>query len=158
MFADPSFRQAFRRDWESRAARVFHRNLADMWVVASPLQARPANHSTHWPKRRDASRSNISSICWPNTTRQFRWKTVVTNDRDAQRHFLFAVDTTLPGFNDSGAHARNMAFQDGGLQMLQQVLMNPQLMTIEKAVHKLTGQSGDVARTRRRFPEACGAG
>ncbi len=72
-----------------------------------------------------------------------RWKTVVTNDRDAQRHFLFAHDTALPGFNDSGAHARNMAFQDGGLQMLQQVLANPQVMPLEKAIHKLTGQSAE---------------
>jgi N-acyl-D-aspartate/D-glutamate deacylase len=70
-----------------------------------------------------------------------RWKTVVTNDRAAQRQFLFAHDTALPGFNDSGAHARNMAFQDGGLQMLQQVQANPDLMPIEKAIHKLTGQS-----------------
>ena len=72
-----------------------------------------------------------------------RWKTVVTNDRPEQRQFIFAHDTTLPGFNDSGAHARNMAFQDGGLQMLQQVLTNPHLMTIEKAIHKLTGQSAE---------------
>jgi N-acyl-D-aspartate/D-glutamate deacylase len=36
-----------------------------------------------------------------------------------------------------------MAFQDGGLQMLQQVLMNPDVMPIEKAVHKLTGQSAE---------------
>jgi N-acyl-D-aspartate/D-glutamate deacylase len=70
-----------------------------------------------------------------------RWKTVVTNDRAAQRQYLFAHDTALPGFNDSGAHVRNMAFQDGGLQMLQQVQANPHLMPIEKAIHKLTGQS-----------------
>ena len=36
-----------------------------------------------------------------------------------------------------------MAFQDGGLQMLQQVQANPHVMSIEKAIHKLTGQSAD---------------
>ena len=55
-----------------------------------------------------------------------RWKTVVTNDRARERQYILAHPTTLPGFNDSGAHARNMAFQDGGLQMLQQVLLNPE--------------------------------
>jgi N-acyl-D-aspartate/D-glutamate deacylase len=34
-----------------------------------------------------------------------------------------------------------MAFQDGGLQMLKQVLANPGVMPIEKAIYKLTGQS-----------------
>ena len=50
------------------------------------------------------------------------------------RQYLFAHDTTLPGFEQLRAHARNMAFQDGGLQMLQQVLLNPELMPIEKAI------------------------
>ncbi len=37
MFADPAYRKAFRKDWESKATRVFHRNLNDMWIVASPV-------------------------------------------------------------------------------------------------------------------------
>ncbi len=82
-----------------------------------------------------------------------------------RRQFLLSHDTTLPGSNDSGAHVRNMAFQDGALQMLQQVLLNPQLMPLEKAIHKLTGQSAawlgldcglcgpGVGRCRRDFPD-----
>ena len=141
MFSDPSFRQAFRRDWENRAARVFHRNLADMWIVASPIAGQAGKSFDELARAAEREPLDYFLDLLAQHDSAIRWKTVVTNDRDAQRHFLFAHDTTLPGFNDSGAHARNMAFQDGGLQMLQQVLLNPRLMTIEKAVHKLTGQS-----------------
>jgi N-acyl-D-aspartate/D-glutamate deacylase len=34
MFADPAYRRAFRADWTSSGSKVFHRNLADMWVVS----------------------------------------------------------------------------------------------------------------------------
>jgi N-acyl-D-aspartate/D-glutamate deacylase len=143
MFADPQYRRAFRRDWEAPGAKVFHRNLADMWVVSSPIagQARKSFAELAAAEDKDPLEYFLDLLAEHDTA--IRWKTVVTNDRDAQRHFLFAHDTALPGFNDSGAHARNMAFQDGGLQMLQQVLLNPHVMPLEKAIHKLTGQSAE---------------
>ncbi|MGD9720306.1 MAG: amidohydrolase family protein [Pirellulales bacterium] len=143
MFADPAYRRAFRADWESVKGRLFHRNLADMWIVSSPV---PGQEGKSFDElARAAGREPIEYFMdlMAEHDTAIRWKTVVTNDRAAQRQFLFAHDTTLPGFNDSGAHARNMAFQDGGLQMLQQVQANPGLMSIEKAIHKLTGQSAE---------------
>ncbi len=143
MFADPTYRGAFRRDWESRKARVFHRNLADMWVVSSPVEGQAGKSFDQLA--RDVNRDPLEFFLdmLAEHDSDIRWKTVVTNDRDPVRHFLFAHATALPGFNDSGAHARNMAFQDGGLQMLQQVQANPGLMSVEKAIHKLTGQAAE---------------
>jgi N-acyl-D-aspartate/D-glutamate deacylase len=141
MFADPQYRQAFRADWEAAGQKVFHRDLADMWVVSSPIagQAGKSFAELAAAEAKDPLEYFLDLLAEHDSA--IRWKTVVTNDRDAQRHFLFAHDTALPGFNDSGAHARNMAFQDGGLQMLQQVQAHPGVMPIEKAIHKLTGQS-----------------
>lgn len=143
MFADPKFRAAFRRDWETRGQRVFHRDLDDMFVIASPV----ASHVGQSFQQIAAAVGKEPLDCFMDLMSEFdtqvRWKTVVTNDRPQQRQYLLAHDTTLPGFNDSGAHARNMAFQDGGLQMLQQVLQNPDLMPIEKAIHKLTQKSAE---------------
>jgi N-acyl-D-aspartate/D-glutamate deacylase len=141
MFVDPKYRRQFRREWESRAARVFHRDLSDMWVVSSPVAGQAGKSFGHLAAEagRDPLEFFLDLLAEHDSA--IRWKTVVTNDRERERHFLFAHDTTLPGFNDSGAHARNMAFQDGGLQMLQQVQANPGLMPIETAIHKLTGQS-----------------
>ncbi len=143
MFADPAFRREFRQEWESTSARIFHRDLADMWVVSSPIagQARKSFAELAAAEGRDPLDYFMDLLAEHDSA--IRWKTVVTNDRDAERQFLFAHDTALPGFNDSGAHARNMAFQDGGLQMLSQVVNNPSLMPIEKAVHKLTGMTAE---------------
>ncbi len=141
MFRDPKFRSAFRADWESKRGRLFHRNLADMWVVSSPIEGQAGKSFDVLADAAGAEPIEYFMDLLAEHDTAIRWKTVVTNDRAAQRQYLFAHDTALPGFNDSGAHVRNMAFQDGGLQMLQQVQANPHLMPIEKAIHKLTGQS-----------------
>src|SRR5262249_36474569 len=118
-------------------------NLADMWVVSSPVAGQEGKSFDELARAAGCDPLSFFMDLLAEHDSAIRWKTVVTNDRPAQRQFLFAHDTALPGFNDSGAHARNMAFQDGGLQMLQQVLVNPQVMPLEKAIHKLTGQSAE---------------
>jgi len=143
MFVDPGFRQEFRNQWESTHARVFHRDLSDMWIVSSPVPGQAGKSFGELAQAAGAEPLEFFLDLLKEHDSAIRWKTVVTNDRAAQRQFLFAHDSALPGFNDSGAHARNMAFQDGGLQMLQQVQANPQVMSIEKAIHKLTGLSAD---------------
>ncbi len=141
MFRDPQFRADFRRQWETRGERVFHRDLDDMWVVASPVPASAGKTVAQLAREADQEPLEHFLNLLAEYDSDLRWKTVVTNDRAAQRQFILAHPTTLPGFNDSGAHNRNMAFQDGGLQMLQQVLQNPGLMSLEHAIHKLTGMT-----------------
>jgi len=143
MFRDPKYRAAFRKDWETNGARIFHRDLDDMFIVSSPL---PESAGKSFKQLADAAGAEpleyfLDLIAEHDDA--IRWRTVVTNDRDAQRQYLFAHDTAMPGFNDSGAHNRNMAFQDGGLQMLHQVLRNPHVMTVEHAIHKLTKETAD---------------
>ncbi|MBX3415651.1 MAG: amidohydrolase family protein [Pirellulales bacterium] len=143
MFSDPQYRAAFRADWESTRERLFHRNLDDMWIVASPIPGQVGKSFQQVAEETGAEPIVYFMDLMAEHDTAVRWKTVVTNDRPDKRRFIFAHPTTLPGFNDSGAHARNMAFQDGGLQMLQQVVLNPEVMPIEKAIHKLTGLSAE---------------
>lgn len=143
MFSDPAYRRAFRAEWESTAERVFHRDLGDMWVVSSPVPGQAGKSFKQLADEADAEPLEFFLDLLAVHDTLIRWKTVVTNDRPSQRRFIFAHPTTLPGFNDSGAHARNMAFQDGGLQMLQQVALNPNTMPIEQAISKLTRQSAE---------------
>ena len=69
-----------------------------------------------------------------------RWKTVVANHRPEVRRQLLKHPHLLPGFNDSGAHNRNMGFQDGALVMLQDALLHPEWMSFEHAVVRLTSE------------------
>jgi N-acyl-D-aspartate/D-glutamate deacylase len=143
MFTDPAFRKRFRQQWESRGQRVFHRNLDDMWVVSSPIAGQAGKSFKQLADEAGVEPLDYFLDLLAEHDTAIRWKTVVTNDRADKRHYIMSHPTTLPGFNDSGAHARNMAFQDGGLQLLQQVLLNPGIMPIETAIHKLTRQTAE---------------
>jgi N-acyl-D-aspartate/D-glutamate deacylase len=141
MFRDPAYRAEFRKDWTITGARVFHRDLAQMHVVSSPDKSQVGKSFKQLADDAGAEPLEYFLDQLAEHDSALRWQTVVTNDRPKQRQYLFAHETTIPGFNDSGAHARNMAFQDGGLQMLQQVQANPGLMPLELAIGKLTGLS-----------------
>ncbi|OBB47389.1 hypothetical protein A5752_23900 [Mycobacterium sp. 852002-51961_SCH5331710] len=51
------------------------------------------------------------------------------------------------GFSDAGAHLRNMAFYNSGLRLLRHVRQSAEagapFMTVEHAVHRLTGELAD---------------
>ena len=140
MLRDPAIRGAFRKQWEDRSQRVFHRNLGDMWVVSSPDPDHVGLSIEAIAKANNKEPLECFLDLLAEYDTDLRWKTVVSNDRDLPRRSLLAHPTTLPGFNDSGAHNRNMAFHDGALKMLQQVYLNPGTMPIERAVHRLSGE------------------
>ena len=152
MFADPSFRRDFRRDWEStQRPRLPSRSGRHVDRLVARYRVRKANRSTSWPRPPASEPLEYFMDLLAEHDSAIRWKTVVTNDRAEQRQFIFAHDTTLPGFNDSGAHARNMAFQDGGLQMLQQVLLEPATDADRKGHSQADRPIGRMAGPRRRL-------
>lgn len=141
MLREPKIRKEFREQWQDKRQRVFHRNLGDMWVVSSPDPEHVGKSIEAIAKVREQDPLECFMDLLAQYDTDFRWKSVVSNDRDLPRRTLLAHPTTLPGFNDSGAHNRNMAFHDGALKMLQQVYLNPGTMPIERAVHRLSGET-----------------
>lgn len=141
MFGDAAYRERFRRDWRGQGPRVFHKDLGDMWVVSAPDSSMIGKSFRAIARERSVDEIDLFMDLMRDHDRAVRWKTVVANDRSGPRRELLASPCTLPGFNDSGAHNRNMAFQDGALQMLQQMEAHPETMTIERAVHRLTGEA-----------------
>ena len=141
MFADPSFRCDFRRDWESTSHRVFHRDLGDMWIVSSPISGQEGKSFGELAQAAGCG-SIISWTCWPSTIRPSAGRQSSRTTGPSRGNSSSPTTRRCPALMIR-ARTPNMAFQDGGLQMLQQVLLNPQLMTIEKAIHKLTGQSAE---------------
>ncbi len=140
MFSDGAFRKQFRKEWKAGGTRVFHKDLGDMWIVSSPDASMVGKSFRALAKERGVDEIELFMDLLRDHDRALRWKTAVTNDRPGPRRELMASPYTLPGFNDSGAHNRNMAFQDGALQMLQQMQAHPETMTMERAIHRLTGE------------------
>ena len=73
-----------------------------MWLVSSPIPGQEGKSFDELARAAGRDPLDFFMDLMAEHDTAIRWKTVVTNDRDEQRHFLFAHDTALPGFNDSG--------------------------------------------------------
>jgi N-acyl-D-aspartate/D-glutamate deacylase len=142
LLGDTQFRKQFRKDWLSRKERLFHRNLSDMWVEKAPDSQLEGHSFSELAEAKNLDPVDYFLDCLRTYGSRLRWKTIVGNENDRVRFRIFSSRETLPGFNDSGAHYRNMAYQDGGLHYLRQA-MDHGLPALETAVHKLTGLSAE---------------
>ena len=79
-----------------------------------------------------------------------RWRTTISNHRPDVLKKLARDDGIQMGFSDAGAHLRNMAFYNMGLRLLRHVRdadnAGEPFMTVERAVHRLTGELADWYR------------
>jgi N-acyl-D-aspartate/D-glutamate deacylase len=70
----------------------------------------------------------------------------MANDRPRELERIVAHPDVLIGFSDAGAHLRNMAHYSFPLRMLRLArdasLRNASFMSIERAVHRVTGEIG----------------
>jgi N-acyl-D-aspartate/D-glutamate deacylase len=79
-----------------------------------------------------------------------RWRTTISNHRPHVLRKLAREPGIQMGFSDAGAHLRNMAFYNFGLRLLRHVRdaqrAGGPFMTVEQAVHRLTGELADWYR------------
>ncbi|OBH59617.1 hypothetical protein, partial [Mycobacterium sp. E2479] len=79
-----------------------------------------------------------------------RWRTTISNHRPELLKKLARESGVQMGFSDAGAHLRNMAFYNFGLRLLRHVhdaeKAGKPFMTIEHAVHRMTGELADWYR------------
>jgi N-acyl-D-aspartate/D-glutamate deacylase len=79
-----------------------------------------------------------------------RWYTVVANGKESNLEWIVSHPAAIIGFSDAGAHLRNMAFYNFPLRMLKRVRdaasAGRPFMTVEAAVHRLTGEIADFLR------------
>ena len=139
-FQDAKFRKWFRKDWNHKATSVFPRLLKEMTVVKAP-DASIIGHT--FQELADKNKTGKDGLDYfmdliIEYDTDLVWKCTAANHRDKVRVGLLAHEATIPGFNDSGAHNVNMAFHDGSLQALRQAQEYPDILPIEKAIHRLT--------------------
>ena len=149
LLQDEEYRRWFRKDYDNRfGMRVWHRDFFDAEIVECPDESvigksfgqvgfdRGGLHPVdafldlvveHGPK--------------------VRWKTTISNHRPEVLKKLARDSGIQMGFSDAGAHLRNMAFYNFGLRLLRHVRdaqrAGAEFMTIEQAVHRLTGELAD---------------
>lgn len=149
LLCDEDYRRRFRKDYDSKyGLRVWHRDFFDAEIVACP-DASVVGKSFG---QVGIDRGGLHPVdafldLVVEHGNDLRWRTTISNHRPAVLKKLAHEPGVQMGFSDAGAHLRNMAFYNFGLRLLRHVHDAQQagapFMTIEQAVHRLTGELAD---------------
>jgi N-acyl-D-aspartate/D-glutamate deacylase len=152
MMRDEGYRRQFRKEYESKfGVRVWHRDFFDADIVDCP-DASVIGKSFG---QVGIDRGGLHPVdafldLVLEHGKALRWRTTISNHRPEVLRKLARDPGVQMGFSDAGAHLRNMAFYNMGLRLLRHVrdaeAAGAPFMTIEKAVHRLTGELADWYR------------
>ena len=148
LLRDPAWRARFAEQWSNPfSPKAWHRDLTEPHIVGCPDPALVGRTFAEVA----AERGQEPLDCFLDLQAEFgndlRWYTVVGNERPRELEFVVDHPAVLMGFSDAGAHLRNMAYYDFPLHLLRLVVRaeaeGRELMSRERAVHRLTGEIAD---------------
>lgn len=152
LLRDENYRRAFRKDYNAKfGMRVWHRDFFDATIVACP-DASVIGKSFGEVGRLRGGVHPVDAFLdlVLEHGKELRWRTTISNHRPDVLKKLARDPGIQMGFSDAGAHLRNMAFYNMGLRLLRHVRDSGRagqpFMTVEHAVHRLTGELADWYR------------
>jgi len=152
LLRDETYRRQFRKDYDAKfGMRVWHRDFFDAQIVECPDETVIGKSFGQVGRDRGGVHPVDAYLDLVlEHGKALRWRTTISNHRPEVLR-KFASDPGIQmGFSDAGAHLRNMAFYNMGLRLLRHVRDEARagrpFMTIEAAVHRLTGELADWYR------------
>ena len=151
LLRDPEYRRKFRADYENKfGVRVWQRDFFDADIVACPDASVVGRSFGQVATNRGVHPVDAFLDLVLEHGRELRWRTTISNHRPDVLKKLAREPGIQIGFSDAGAHLRNMAFYNMGLRLLRHVhdaeKAGRPFMTVEAAVHRLTGELADWYR------------
>lgn len=151
LLRDEAYRRQFRKDYENRlGVRVWQRDFHDAEIVGCPDATVVGKSFGQVALDRGLHPVDAFLDLVLAHGRDLRWRTTISNHRPEVLKKLARDPGIQLGFSDAGAHLRNMAFYNMGLRLLRHVRdahnAGRPFMTIEHAVHRLTGELADWYR------------
>jgi N-acyl-D-aspartate/D-glutamate deacylase len=152
MLRDEAYRREFRKQYESTfGVRVWHRDFFDAEIVDCPDASVIGKSFGQVGEDRGGLHPVDAFLDLVlEHGRTLRWRTTISNHRPEVLKKLAREPGVQMGFSDAGAHLRNMAFYNMGLRLLRHFRdaanSGRPFMTIEHAVHRLTGELADWYR------------
>jgi N-acyl-D-aspartate/D-glutamate deacylase len=148
LMRDETYRRRFRKEYDNKfTIGAWHRDFFDADIVSCPDPSVVG---------KTFGQIGLDKGCHPVDAfldlvlehgRALRWRTVISNHRPKVLKKLAVDPGVQVGFSDAGAHLRNMAFYNSGLCLLRHVHQSAEagaeFMTVEHAVHRLTGELAD---------------
>jgi len=152
LLRDEGYRRRFRRDYDAKfGMRVWHRDFFDAEIVGCPDAAVIGKSFGQVGRDRGGLHpvdAFLDLVLEHGVA--LRWRTTISNHRPEVLRALARDPGVQMGFSDAGAHLRNMAFYNMGLRLLRHVRdaerAGAPFMTVEQAVHRLTGELADWYR------------
>ena len=140
LLRDEGYRRRFRREYENRfSPRVWHRDFYDAHIVDCPDESVIGRSFGQVGDERGVHPVDAFLDLVVEHGTKVRWHTTISNHRPKALNKLSALPEVQMGFSDAGAHLRNMAFYNFPLRLLRRA-RDEGFMTIERAVHRLTGE------------------
>jgi len=151
LLRDPAYRRRFRKQWTRMfSPRVYHRNFQHTQVLACPEDALVGRSFADIAAERSQHVVDTFLDLCADYGSRLRWYSIMANDRRRPLEKIVDHPDVLIGFSDAGAHLRNMAHYNFPLRLLKLVydaeLRGEPFMSIERAVHRVTGEIGDWFR------------
>jgi N-acyl-D-aspartate/D-glutamate deacylase len=151
LMQDPGYRRQFRKDYENKLGlRVWQRDFHDAEIVECPDTALVGQSFGQVADARGLHPVDAFLDLVLEHGTALRWRTTISNHRPDVLKKLAREPGIQMGFSDAGAHLRNMAFYNMGLRLLRHVRdaqrSGVPFMTVEAAVHRLTGELADWYR------------
>ncbi|MCV7353384.1 N-acyl-D-amino-acid deacylase family protein [Mycobacterium parmense] len=148
LMRDEQYRRRFRREYDNRfAIGAWHRDFFDADIVSCPDPSVIGKTFGQIGLDRGLHPVDAFLDLVLEHGRALRWRTVISNHRPKVLKRLAVDPGVQVGFSDAGAHLRNMAFYNSGLCLLRHVHQSAaagaEFMTVEHAVHRLTGELAD---------------
>ncbi|MGA5538453.1 N-acyl-D-amino-acid deacylase family protein [Mycolicibacterium nivoides] len=152
LLRDEEYRRRFRKDYDNKfGVRVWHRDFFDAEIVSCPDESVVGKSFGQVGQERGELHpvDTFLDLVLEHGT-ALRWRTTISNHRPEVLKKLARDPGIQLGFSDAGAHLRNMAFYNMGLRLLRHVRdaerAGTPFMSIEQAVHRLTGELADWYR------------
>lgn len=152
LIRNEAYRRQFRKDYDSKfGPRAWHRDFFDAEIVACPDRSLVGKSFGDVGVERGGLHpvDAFLDLVLEHGT-ELRWRTTISNHRPKMLRQLAVKSGIQMGFSDAGAHLRNMAFYNCGLRLLRHVRdaqrAGQEFMTVERAVHRLTGELADWYR------------
>jgi N-acyl-D-aspartate/D-glutamate deacylase len=143
-FADPAYRRRFRKDYDKQwGARVWQRDFHDAEIVEAPDASLVGRTIGAVADERGEHPVDTFLDLVVEHGKALRWRTTIANHRPDRLQEIIAHPMVQPGFADSGAHLRNMAFYDFALHVLRMATLDDAPFDAAHAVHKVTGEIAD---------------
>ncbi|MGK2868223.1 MAG: N-acyl-D-amino-acid deacylase family protein [Mycobacterium sp.] len=151
LMRDEAYRRQFRKDYENKyGLRVWQRDFHDAEIVECPDATIVGSSFGQVGLDRGLHPVDAFLDLVLEHGTALRWRTTISNHRPEVLKKLAREPGIQLGFSDAGAHLRNMAFYNMGLRLLKHVRdaqnAGTPFMTVEQAVHRLTGELADWYR------------